>query len=543
MRSAVAALFLLVVSSACASAPNRTSTATQPAGADRPSLIVLLVVDQMRTDYLERASRHLTGGLKRLTTEGAWYRNGAYPYLNTVTCPGHSTIGTGALPYRHGMVLNAWWDRAAARSRACTADSTVKNIGYTGSPTGGDSAASLLVPTLADYVQERAGGRVVVMSLKARSAITLSGSRPSSVVWFDDRAGWTTSSAFTPAKKDWLAAHIDAHPVTADLGKAWTRLLPDIAYAGPDAGAGERFPQGWTATFPHQLSATQGAEFIGQWQRSPFANAYLGRMAAASVDALALGKGTGTDFLAVSFSTLDLVGHQFGPASHEVQDTVLRLDRTIGELLDHLDTVVGRGRYVVALGSDHGVGALPEQTGAGRQTGAQALAAIDAALVPFFGPGRYAVHSAYTDIYLEPGVLDRLKTHPAATTAVLDALRSLPGVAYAFRGDEVDGAAARQSADPVKRAAALGYYAPRSGDLIIVPKENWMLSTSSATTHGTLHRYDQRVPIVLYGPGVPAGVMEEAATPADIAASLATLAGVGFEAPDGKSLVRPRARR
>src|SRR5436190_14312479 len=325
----------------------------------------------MRGDYPVRYADLLQNGLKRLTTEGAWYKNAAYPYLNTITCAGHSTIGTGAFPYRHGMVLNTWWDRATSRPRACTADSTVKNIGYSGTASGGDSAASLRLPTLADEVRERAQGRIVAMSLKPRSAITLSGSHPTSVVWFDDRAGWATSTAFTAEKLPWLFDFIQSRPASRDVGAVWDRLLPAAQYSGPDAGTGERSPQGWTTTFPHPLGNTPGSEFNLQWQRSPFADEYLERMAVASVDALGLGKGKGTDLLAVSFSTLDLVGHQFGPASHEVQDIVLRLDRTIGLLLDHLDAVVGRGRYVVALGADHGVGGLPEQTGGGRQAGDQ----------------------------------------------------------------------------------------------------------------------------------------------------------------------------
>jgi len=146
----------------------------------------------------------------------------------------------------------------------------------------------------------------------------------------------------------------------------------------------------------------------------------------------------------------------------------------------------------------------------------------------------------YTDLYLQPGVLDKLKADPKASAAVLDALRALPGVAQAFRADEVNTPAARASSDPARRAAALSHYPPRSGDLIIVPRVNWMLSTSSATTHGTLHPYDQRVPVILYGAGVTAGLHREAATPADLAPSLAALAGVSsYNAPDGKPLIAP----
>lgn len=529
MNSRLIGLFVVIAAGALA--------AQQPPAATRRPLIVLLVVDQMRTDYLERATPYFTAGLKRLTTEGAWFRDGAYPYLNTVTCAGHSTIGTGALPYNHGMVLNAWWERTTGRERACTSDETVKNIAYVGTPSGGDSARWILVPTLAQKVRE-AGGRAVALSLKPRSAIPLGGTNPTAVVWLSDRTGWSTSSAFTSSGIDWLERFLTTNPITVDGGKVWERLLPEDKYIGTDDGAGERFPAGWTRTFPHALSPGDASQFAGQWQRTPFADEYLGRMAVAAVDALDLGRGAHTDFLAVSFSSLDLTGHQYGPASHEVQDLVLRLDRTIGVLLEHLDAKLGRGGYVVGLSADHGVAPMPEQTeGSGRQTSAQALAAIDGALAPIFGPGKYAAHSIYTDLYLLPGVFERVKNDPKASAAVLDALRALPGVMQAFRSDEISSAEARTSSDPIRKAAALSYHPARSGDLIIVPRQHWMLSTSSATTHGTLHPYDQRVPVIFYGAGVPTGSRREAATPADLAPTLAALAGVTFAPPDGRPLI------
>ena len=533
LRRAAAVLpiaLLLVFWQACASAPRR-ETASR-----RSPLVVVLVVDQMRAQYLDDYGDRFTAGLKRIMNEGAWFRRAAYPYLNTITCAGHSTIGTGALPYRHGMILNAWWDRATARVVSCTADPSAKAIGYMGTPTGGDSAASLLVPTLAQQLREKTGGRSVAISLKARSAITLVGNNTNAATWFDDRAGWTTSSAATDHPVEWVRQFIAANPVEADRGKTWERVQPLTAYGGEDDGKGERAPSGWTKTFPHVVGEP-AAQFLAQWQRSPFADDYLGRFAAQAIDTLDLGRGEGTDFISVSFSSLDLVGHQYGPRSHEVQDLLFRLDRTIGTLLDHLDARLGRDGYVLAISADHGVADVPEQTGAGREPAADILAAIDKALVPFFGPGKYAVHAAYTDIYLGPGIFERLQRTPKASAAVLDAIRALPGIAHAFRRDEIDSEAVRNGADPVKRAAALSYYGPRSGDLIIIPQRNWLLSTA-ATTHGTLYPYDQRVPVIFFGAGVTPGVHDTPATPADIAPTLARLAGAPFRSTDGTALLR-----
>ncbi len=524
-------LLLAGVAAACASAPRA------PAERERKPLVVILVVDQMRSEYLEMLGARFTGGFRRLLDEGAWFRNAAYPYLNTITCAGHATIGTGALPYRHGMVLNAWWDRASARSTPCTSDPSAKSIGYMGAPSGGDSARLLLAPTLAEQLKSRTGGQTVAISLKPRSAITLAGPNPNAILWFDERTGWATSSAFSSAPIPWLQDFISANPVSADMGKAWERLLPLSSYQGEDDVAAERTPTGWTRVFPHVLGEP-AAQFLLHWQRSPFADAYLGRVAALAIDTLDLGRGAGTDFISVSFSTLDLVGHQYGPVSHETQDVLFRLDRTIGALLDHLDARLGRDGYVLALSADHGVAALPEQTGGQRQPSAEIAATIDGALAPFFGPGKYVAHTAYTDIYLAPGTLDRLRQSPQASAAVLDALRAMPGISQAFLADEVKDRAVRTAADPVKRAAALSYYAPRSGDILVVPARNWLLSTA-ATTHGTLYPYDQRVPVIFFGAGVTKGIHEGPASPADIAPTLAALVGVPVKPADGVVRIRP----
>ena len=498
-----------------------------------PKLVVMLVVDQLRTGYLERADQHFTGGFKRLRDEGTWFRRGAYPYLNTVTCAGHSTIGTGALPYRHGMVLNRWWDRTEGRTRSCTDDPTVQNLGYSDQATGHDSAAALAMPTLAERLRE-SGGRSVSISLKARSAIGMAGKGPSTVLW-QDRTNWVTSSAFAARPAEWLKPFITANPVSADAGRLWERMRPATAYAGVDDARGERFPTGWTARFPHPVGVP-ATELEAQWQRSPLADEYLARVAAHAVETLGLGKGPHTDFLGVSFSTLDLVGHQFGPDSHEVQDIVFRLDATIGKLLDTLDARVGRDRYVVGLSSDHGVSMLTEGTGAGRHLSADVIATIHNALQPILGDGKHVLHSEYTDIYFAPGVKERVKSSPTAWPAVREALLALPGIAHVFRSDELTSPEARRSPNPALRAAALSHFPGRSGDVIIVPKENWLLS-SAAATHGTLYPYDQVVPVMFFGAGVKRAVTDAAATPADIAPTLAALAGFRFEAGDGKALL------
>ena len=502
-----------------------------------PKLVVILVADQMRADYLERYSGNFTGGLRRLMDKGAWFQNAAYPYLNTITCAGHSTIGTGTFPYQHGMILNTWFDRKTGKPTECTDDSKEREINYDGLTGPGDSGRRIRTPTLADAIRAH-HGRVVTMSMKARSAIGLAGHGGDIVLWFDTRGGWQTSSAFSAKPTPIIQQYIAQHPVTGDYGFSWERLYDPSKYQNKDDNPAERAPTGWTRTFPHVLGSKSGkpdAEFYGHWMRSPRSDAYLGKMAATTVEALNLGKGPQVDFLGVSFSALDLVGHAYGPNSHEVQDLLARLDVTIGELLDQLDRSVGAGNYVVGFSADHGVGQIPEESGlGGRETNTETTAAINKALEPLLGPGTYVANAAYTDIYIEKGALKRMKKDPAVTAAVLNGLRSMTGIAQAYTAAEIMAPGARSSTDPLKRAAALNYYPGRSGDVIIVPKENWILS-SSATTHGTLYPYDQHVPVIFYGAGVKPQRFDTAATPADIAPSLASLAGISFRTPDGRA--------
>jgi predicted AlkP superfamily pyrophosphatase or phosphodiesterase len=260
-------------------------------------------------------------------------------------------------------------------------------------------------------------------------------------------------------------------------------------------------------------------------------------MAEAAIDDNKLGKREGTDFLGVSFSTLDVIGHAFGPRSHEIQDDLVALDRTLGKLLAHLDEKVGAGNYVLALSADHGVADIPEQSaGGGRVITAVLTGSIDAVLKGAgYGDGPFVAAVAGSDVYLKPDVYERLHGDTKTTTALAEAMTKLSGVARVLTADQVSTPAARESKDPQIKAVALSYFPGRSGDLIVIPKENWIMG-ASVTTHGTLNAYDQRVPVILFGAGVKPGPRSEAATPADIAPTLAAIAGMPLPNVDGKVL-------
>jgi len=513
----------------------------QERAAPPPRLVVIVVVDQMRADYLERYGPLFSKGLRRLSAEGAWFTNAAYPYLNTVTCVGHSTIGTGTFPYHHGMILNGWLDRATGTVPGCTEDATATEITYAGlKPATADSARNLMRPALGEQVRDKGHGRAVAISLKPRSSIPLVGHHADAVVWFDDRGGWSTSSVFSTQPLPFIERFVQAHPLTDDKAKVWTRTLDASRYIGADDVAGEKPPAGMTRTFPHALDAPpqpgSTETFFTRWTRSPFADEYLEKLAEEAIDQMALGTSRGTDFLAVSFSSLDLVGHVYGPRSQEVQDLLVRLDATIGKLLDHLDAKVGAGQYVLGMSADHGVADIPEIAGAGgRQTTKEVKDALEKVFVPVLGAGDHVVQSVYTDVYLTPTTVERVKTDAALRTAAMNALLALPAVSRVFAGAELATAEARNAKDPARRAAALSYYPGRSGDLIMVPKEQWLLATS-ATTHGTLYPYDQRVPVLLFGRGVKAGRYTASATPADLAPTLASVARIAIAPTDGRVL-------
>jgi predicted AlkP superfamily pyrophosphatase or phosphodiesterase len=533
------------------------SPLTTSAAPASPHLVVVLVVDQMRNDYIDDYGGGWTRGLRRLVSEGARFRNAAYPYFNTVTCAGHATIATGTVPAFHGIILNQWWHRDDRKERSCTEDPSAPTILYgNGQPAGGHSAKRLRVPTLAQTLERAQNdrARLVTMSMKARSAIMLAGGRGDAVTWFENRS-FATSTAFTPGGVPFVHTFINGSPVERDLGKTWDRMLPASAYKYTDDAEGEKPTKGWTRVFPHPLGApgTEASDaFYTQWTGSPFSDEYLERMAEAAIDALRLGQGTTTDYLGVSFSALDSVGHKFGPRSHEVQDMLARLDVTIGRLLDHLDARVGRGKYVIALSADHGVAVIPEQltregVDAGRAIMDVASARAQAAVVHAFGPGEYVARMDYTNLFFKPGVFARITSHPGTLEAVMKAIEGTPGVLRVIDSRVLDPLAA--TPDPLLRATALGEFRGRSGDLIVLPRTNWLWvaddgtpAPGDATTHGTGYPYDTRVPLLLLGAGVRPGVYESSATPADLAPTLARICGVALPTATGRSLDEAIAR-
>ncbi len=542
-----------------------------PAAAARgkkPRLVVLLTVDQFRADYIDWYGASWKHGLRRLLDHGAHFRNARYPYLGTVTCAGHTTLGTGAYPHTHGMVLNDWWDRQSQSSRSCTDDPAVHLVGLATDvqETGrmGDSATNILIPSLGDEMkaQLKTTSRVVVFSLKARSAIGLAGHKADVVGWFD-QGRLVTSSAFPTTFDASLKKYLAANPVDRDLDQKWTKLLDEKDYRYTDDALEEPptarvFPYSLkpskhiAATTAKPPAATRWAQPIpsssayARWERSPWSDAYLAHLASAAVSGMGLGKGPGVDFLAVSFSALDIMGHGWGPRSHEIQDILARLDVAFGDFLADLDQKVGADNYVLAFSSDHGVMELPEQLkaegkDAGRVSANQLATKVQEALRTTLGLHDQVMAIRFTDVYLAPESHEQLKTNLKARQAAVAAAASVVGVERAFYTEELlDPALAK---DPVQRAAALSHLPARSGDIVIIPRRYWVAGPApTGTTHGTLQDYDQHVPVIFTGAGIKAGHHDRAISPADIAPTLGRFIGVKLPRAEGHALaeIAPR---
>jgi arylsulfatase A-like enzyme len=516
--------------------------------AESPKLLVLIVADQMRADHLVTFKHRWNSGFRLLLDQGAYFPTAEYPYLNTVTCAGHTSIATGAYPRTHGIVLNGWWHREPGEFQDCMSDPAAPHISYGRPAASGSSTRRIAVPTLADALRaQQSAARVVVMGLKARSTIPLAG-RGGIVTWFDETAGaFVTSRAYADQPVKEVADFIAADPFEKDVGQVWALQDRESTYAFADVNSGERPTAGWTALFPHPLAGRRGAadaQFFERWQKSPFSDAYLARMAMSLRASLELGGRGGTDFLGVAFSALDMVGHDFGPRSREVEDLLMHLDASLGALIQRLDDEVGRDRYVLALTGDHGVAPIPEQRRAGRVVTEDIQQVAENALVARWGrpacgampcASRYVESVATGHVYFARDVRERLQKDNAALAAVRAAILAMPGVARVLRADRLS----TSSSDRIVRAAAYSYFAGRTGELIVVPKPYWILefrADAEATEHGTMYSYDRRVPVLLLGAGIRRGHFATRVSPADVAPTLAALAGIPFPSAEGRVL-------
>ncbi|HSF56300.1 MAG TPA: alkaline phosphatase family protein, partial [Algoriphagus sp.] len=328
---------------------------------EKPKIVVGIIVDQMRQEYLYRfADRYTEGGFKRLMNEGFMMTNGHYNYAPTVTGPGHASVYTGTTPATHGIISNSWYSKKFNKFIYCAEDSTVTNVG--GTPENGEiSPRNMLTTTVTDELRFSTGKRskVVGIAIKDRGA-SLPAGHLGDAYWYDDVNGeFMTSSYYYDSLPQWVADFNAKKIPDSYLSKTWETLFPLDTYVNSisDNNDFEGVPVGkQTPTFPYHLDSLRAANTgYGLIAATPYGNSLTLDFALAALEGEKLGQGEVTDFLAVSFSSPDYIGHRFGPASVEVEDNYLRLDRDLEVFLNYLDETYGKGQYLVFLSADHAV--------------------------------------------------------------------------------------------------------------------------------------------------------------------------------------------
>jgi predicted AlkP superfamily pyrophosphatase or phosphodiesterase len=509
MRKLLAAIILFV--STCAAAPPP---------AKRPKLVLAVVIDQFRYDYLLRFRKDYNSGLARVLEHGAVFTGAHHIHFPTVTAIGHSTFLSGATPALSGIAGNEWYDRETGEAVTSVSDPKVKLLGGAVGEAG-SSPHRLLVSTLGDEIKMQGQtSKVIGISIKDRSAILPVGHTADAAYWFDNNSNhWVTSSYYMKALPDWVKSVNRAGPAARYLGVKWFPF---------DAREGEAQP------FCTMTNGDEKIRYCGAIEATPWGNEMIEEFAERALVEEQMGHHEGTDILAVSFSSNDYIGHAVGPDSPEVRDISIRTDRLLGKLLDFVDRQVGAGNMLFVMTADHGVAPVPEVNQArkmpgGRLSETAILDTLRNALTAKYGPGKWIAGSSGPVPYLNHELirekhLDAAEVEETAAAA----LRALPHIFRVYTREQLLNGHVQE--DYVSRAVRNGFYGQRSGDLIVIP-EAYYLYGASGTTHGTPFNYDTHVPLIFMGAGIKAGEYHSDVAVNDIAPTLAAL--VGVEEPSG----------
>ncbi|PWU03775.1 MAG: hypothetical protein C5B51_18275 [Terriglobia bacterium] len=485
-----------------------TLTIAALCGAPRkPKLVVAIVVDQFRYDYLTRFRSEYSAGLDKLLTSGAVFTNARYEQFPTVTAVGHSTFLSGATPSISGIINNQWFEREDGREVTSVSDPRTKLLG--GTPGDGSSPERLLVSTVGDELKIAHAGRprVIGISLKDRAAILPSGHMANGAYWFDSVTGNFVSSTF----------------YFADL-PGWVKDFNQTHHADKFAGAS------WlNHKMPLDLKQLYSAMVA-----SPFGNEMVESFAERALEAEQLGKHQDPDVLTVSFSSNDYVGHELGPDSPEVREISLRTDKVLGQFFQALDRQVGMANILIVMTADHGVAPVPEKNHERRMPGGRIPAgtltgAVQDALVKRYGDGKWIANSYEHSIYLNQGLIGQKKLDPAAVErTAARAVLEVPHVFRVYTHEQLVNGTALE--DQVGRRVMNGFYARRSADLEILLEPYWLYA-ASGTSHGTTFSYDAHVPVIFMGTGIRAGRYYQPVAVNDVAPTVAAILDV--ETPSG----------
>ncbi len=523
MRKLGAALFIsaLLILSACSKSP-------------LPKLVLLISIDQMRADYLERYGAKFNGGLGRLYREGLIYTNADLNYASSETGPGHATLSTGSYPRVNGIIANEWIDPATRKKIYCVVDSASGPVEGEG---GNFSPKNLAVTAFGDWLKVHSlDSKVISVSAKDRAAILLGGKQPDYAFWYDSKTGrMVTSAYYTPALPEWVKVFNAANWLDNNLPAAWEKLQGEEVYAalGPDEMAGE-YKWGEDSAFPHAFTADKKK---AQALRSPWGDLMVLDFARAAIREERLGQGKAVDLLALGLSCTDYVGHAFGPDSHEMLDHLLRLDAALGKFLEELEDELGQGEVLIALSADHAVMPLPEYLTQITNQTAQRIR-WDEELKP-------RLEAFDQKLRQELGSKEPLLFENAFLNYAAAAQRGLDSLALEnkFRAALLKNEAIadiyfrRELLDPKPSDRAYidlfrrSYYPARGEDFQIRFCENCLITTSpTGTTHGSPYRYDTHVPLIFFGAGIQPAKIERAVHTVDVAPTLAKFFGYDYPA-------------
>lgn len=511
---------------------------------DRPKLVVGIVVDQMRQEYLYRFnSKFGEGGFKRMMSEGFMLQNAHYNYAPTVTGAGHASLYTGTTPANHGIIGNDWFDKESGKSVYCAGDQSQSTVGSSSIEDGKMSPHRLLATTITDelklFTQKKA--KVVGISIKDRGSILPAGHMADAAYWYDEKTGkFITSTFYMTALPAWVESFNKLNLPDKYLSQPWNTLYPIEQYveSGPDNTPYEGKLGGKDKpTFPYDLPAMFKKSGYDILSYTPFSNDYLTEMAKAAIDGEKMAADEWTDFLCVSYSAPDKLGHTVGPNAIELEDIYLRLDRSLAELFKKLDQVAGKGNYVVFLSADHAVAENPQylidnKVPAGFMRNANLQARLNDFLKPYF-PGKEVIRSIMNEqIYFnhdafssdpKSGGMDLL----IATELTVNYLLQEKGIANAYPKSILRQGAFDEGGH--KGMAIRGYNPKRSGDITMILEPAWYDAWSiTGTTHGSSYTYDTHVPVLFFGKGIKQGTSVQPHTITDIAPTLSVLLKIKF---------------
>lgn len=528
--------FLSMALLGCGTASAQQSNA---AAIERPKLVVGIVVDQMRWDYLYRYQKRYTdGGFKRLLGEGFSCENTMIPYVPSVTAIGHTCIYTGSVPSIHGIAGNNFVKDG--KKVYCTDDDSVKPVGTT-SVAALMSPRNLWVSTIGDEMKIASNGRakVVGVALKDRASILPAGHNPNGAFWFDDQTGcFITSSYYMDRLPKWVEAFNDKRLPKQYLSQKWNTLYPKNTYTESTTDENEYengIREGVKATLPLNLPELYKKYGYGIIRNTPFGNSLTLDMAKATIDGEQLGADDETDLLTVSCSSTDYIGHQVGTHAIETEDTYLRLDKAIADFLTYLDSKVGKGNYLVFLSADHGAMnnaafLQDRRIPAGSWDASATAKKLNHVLAKEYPEAGDIVKTVmnYQVFFNRDVIKSKQLDFDNIKQTVVNVLKEDPSVLYAC---DMAKASTESIPEEVKSRIINGYNRERSGDVVIILKPNFYAHGMKGTDHGAWNSYDTHIPLVFMGWGIKHGATTKQTFMTDIAPTIAAMLHV--QAPNG----------